>query len=92
MIKTGSREFSQDQENAAENIKNIKHIFIVISGKGGVGKTSVAVNTAYTLADMNCGTGILDIDLHGPNVAKMLGIEQEHLTSVDDTMQPYQIQ
>jgi Mrp family chromosome partitioning ATPase len=47
-----------------------------MSGKGGVGKTTVAVNLAYALSLSNKRVGILDIDIHGPNIAKMLGIER----------------
>ncbi len=47
---------------------------LVMSGKGGVGKTTVAVNLAREIAKKGYRTGILDTDLHGPNVAKMLGV------------------
>lgn len=47
---------------------------LVMSGKGGVGKTTVAVNLAREMANMGYRTGILDTDLHGPNVAKLLGV------------------
>jgi Mrp family chromosome partitioning ATPase len=48
---------------------------LVMSGKGGVGKTTVTVNLASKLADLGFKVGIMDTDLHGPNVAKMLGVE-----------------
>ena len=54
-----------------------KHKLIVMSGKGGVGKSTVATNVAYMLALKGKKTGILDIDLTGPSVPKMLGIDQE---------------
>ncbi|MFO7882977.1 MAG: Mrp/NBP35 family ATP-binding protein [Kosmotogaceae bacterium] len=57
-----------------ENIKSIKHKLLVMSGKGGVGKSTVAVNLAVALADEGYNVGLLDIDLHGPNVAMMLDI------------------
>lgn len=53
----------------------IKKKFMVLSGKGGVGKTSVAVNLAATLAARGKTVGILDADIHGPNIPKMLGVE-----------------
>ncbi|MFW6119345.1 MAG: Mrp/NBP35 family ATP-binding protein [Petrotogales bacterium] len=56
------------------NLKTIKHKLLVMSGKGGVGKSTVAVNLAVALADEGYDVGLLDIDLHGPNVAMMLGI------------------
>ena len=58
-----------------ENIQRIKHKIIVISGKGGVGKSTMSVNLAYGLAFSGKKVGILDIDIHGPSIAKMLGIE-----------------
>ncbi|NCC64635.1 MAG: ATP-binding protein [Spirochaetia bacterium] len=54
---------------------------LVMSGKGGVGKTTVTVNLANALVDSGCTVGILDTDLHGPNVAKMLGCEAGILTT-----------
>ncbi len=58
-----------------ETLAQIRHKIFVLSGKGGVGKSTVAVNLATSLAMRGYETGILDIDIHGPNVAKMLGIE-----------------
>lgn len=58
-----------------ETLAGIRHTVFVLSGKGGVGKSTVAVNLAVGLAERGFETGILDIDIHGPNVAKMLGLE-----------------
>ena len=52
----------------------IKHKFMVMSGKGGVGKTSTSVNLALALADRGHRVGIMDVDLHGPDVPRMLGL------------------
>jgi ATP-binding protein involved in chromosome partitioning len=60
-----------------ETLKNIKHTLLVISGKGGVGKTTVAVNLATGLARRGYSVGLLDVDIHGPNIAKMLGLDGE---------------
>lgn len=64
-----------------ETLTAIRHKVFVLSGKGGVGKSTVAVNLAASLAARGYETGILDIDIHGPNVSKMLGIEGWTLSS-----------
>ena len=65
----------QQEIRLAKNLSQIKHKIVVMSGKGGVGKSTVAANIAETLQAMGYKTGILDADIHGPNVPKMLGIE-----------------
>ena len=74
-----------------ENISRIKNKIIVMSGKGGVGKTTVAVNLAYGLALKGYKTGILDVDIHGPNIAKMLGIEKQRLGNSHLGMEPIEV-
>ena len=59
----------------AKNLGQIKHKIVVMSGKGGVGKSTVAANIAETLQKVGFKTGILDADIHGPNIPKMLGVE-----------------
>jgi Mrp family chromosome partitioning ATPase len=58
-----------------DNLSRIKNKVIVLSGKGGVGKSTVAVNLAYGFAIRGFKTGLLDVDLHGPSIAKMTNIE-----------------
>ena len=70
-------------EEINKNMAKIKHKIVVISGKGGVGKTTVAVNLAMSLASVGLRVGILDVDITGPNVAKMLGISPELKPRVD---------
>ena len=62
-----------------DNMSRIKHKILVLSNKGGVGKSSVAVNLACSLSEKGHKVGILDADLHGPSVAKMLGFEGKRL-------------
>ncbi|NHJ47371.1 MAG: Mrp/NBP35 family ATP-binding protein [Asgard group archaeon] len=58
-------------------LKDIEHVLVVASGKGGVGKTTVSVNLATSLAKRGFKVGILDADITGPNVPKMIGLEDE---------------
>ncbi|MCX8028389.1 MAG: Mrp/NBP35 family ATP-binding protein [Brevinematales bacterium] len=57
-----------------ENIKDVKNIVAVYSCKGGVGKSTVSVNLALSLAKYGSKVGLLDLDLHGPNIPLMLGL------------------
>ena len=56
------------------SLKKITHKLMIMSGKGGVGKSSVAANLAVTLSNKGLKTGLLDVDLHGPSVAGMMGL------------------
>ncbi|MDD5565513.1 MAG: Mrp/NBP35 family ATP-binding protein [Candidatus Omnitrophica bacterium] len=85
------REFIAQETRLKEKMAEIKRIFIVMSGKGGVGKTSVAVNLACALSFAGKRVGILDIDLHGPNIAKMLGIEGRLLRKAGSGIQPVSV-
>jgi ATP-binding protein involved in chromosome partitioning len=62
---------------------DVKHVILVLSGKGGVGKSTVAANLAMSLSNHGYQTGLVDLDIHGPNIPKMLGIEESKLTSLD---------
>jgi ATP-binding protein involved in chromosome partitioning len=53
---------------------NIQHKYLVLSGKGGVGKSSIAVNLAVWLSGKNKNVGLLDIDIHGPSIPKLLNL------------------
>jgi len=68
------KQIELENKKITENIHNIKHRIVVFSGKGGVGKTTVSVNLAYGLHLHGNKTGILDADVTGPNVPKMIGI------------------
>lgn len=78
-------------EKLKHNMGDIKHKILVLSNKGGVGKSSVAVNLSYALAEKGYRVGLLDADLHGPSVAKMLGFEGEKLTGKNGQIQPIQV-
>jgi Mrp family chromosome partitioning ATPase len=73
-----------DEKRLAETLSTIGRKLVVLSGKGGVGKSTVAVNLAVGLALKGKKTGLLDSDLHGPSVPKMLGLER-FVSSGDET-------
>ncbi|NOZ87193.1 MAG: P-loop NTPase [Deltaproteobacteria bacterium] len=79
---------NQRKERIKENLSRIKHKILVMSGKGGVGKTTVAVNLAVAFADMGKQVGLLDIDLHGPNAALMAGAADGSMAVVDEKIRP----
>ncbi|MHA1212679.1 MAG: Mrp/NBP35 family ATP-binding protein [Candidatus Heimdallarchaeota archaeon] len=74
---TGFPEIDPAKAKIMAALKDIDHVFVVASGKGGVGKTTIAVNLATSLAKRGFSVGILDADITGPNVPKMIGLEDE---------------
>jgi Mrp family chromosome partitioning ATPase len=76
-----SKKMADNNIKIMENLQKIKHKIVVMSGKGGVGKSTVATNLAFSLSMTGNEVGLLDVDIHGPNIPKMLGIEEEHLNA-----------
>lgn len=73
-----------DASNAiGRNLAGVKHKLMVMSGKGGVGKSTVAVNLAFGLARGGKRVGLLDADIHGPSVPRLLGLPNLPLTVND---------
>ncbi|HDS63035.1 MAG TPA: ATP-binding protein [Methanofollis liminatans] len=70
---------------------DVKHVILVLSGKGGVGKTTVSVNLASALANHGRNVGILDLDIHGPNIPKMVGAEGQKLMVMGNKIEPIHI-
>jgi len=71
-----------------KNIQNIKHKIVIMSGKGGVGKSTIATNLAFSLSMHGAEVGLLDVDINGPDIAKMLNIEDERLGADGDSIAP----
>ena len=69
----------------------IKHKIMVLSGKGGVGKSTVAVNLATSLAMAGKRVGLLDVDIHGPSVPKLLHLERSQISAREDAMLPVKV-
>jgi Mrp family chromosome partitioning ATPase len=80
----GAAAADQDTLALKENMARIAHKILVLSGKGGVGKSTVAANLAVALAARGLGTGLLDIDIHGPSAPKLLGLDGARLMATDD--------
>ena len=77
-----------DDEALKQQLKSIDRTLIVLSGKGGVGKSTVAVNLALSLALRGFRTGLLDVDIHGPSVPKLLNITSRSLGALDGKIVP----
>ena len=91
MADKGKPMISEKDFKLNESLSRIKHVIIVMSGKGGVGKSTLSVNLAMGLAMSGAQTGIMDIDIHGPNIPKMLHIEDEHIIGVEDGLMPVEV-
>jgi ATP-binding protein involved in chromosome partitioning len=77
----GSNIVAQVQQQAArlqQRLSHVHHIVGVVSGKGGVGKSAVTVNLATACAMRGLRVGVLDVDINGPSIAKMLGVRSYH--------------
>jgi Mrp family chromosome partitioning ATPase len=81
----------EEDQKILEKLKDIKHKIVVMSGKGGVGKSTVAANLAIALADKGKKVGLLDMDLTGPNIPKMLGVEDERLMGTEEGILPVKV-
>lgn len=82
----------QENENLAQALRKIRYKIFIMSGKGGVGKSSVTVNLGAALSEMGFRTGILDVDIHGPSVPRLLGIEEGNVSQVEnDQIMPIKV-
>lgn len=72
-------------------MSNVKNIFIVLSGKGGVGKSTVSVMLSYALAELNYKVGLLDVDVCGPSIGLMLGIKKMNVFKSENGWRPIEI-
>ncbi|OPX64795.1 Mrp/NBP35 family ATP-binding protein [Methanoregula sp. PtaB.Bin085] len=70
---------------------DVHHVILVLSGKGGVGKSTVSTNLASALAGHGRQVGLLDLDIHGPSIPTMLGIENHHPTVFGRTIEPVRV-
>jgi len=80
-----------EQEQIRQRVRRIKHQIVVLSGKGGVGKSTVAVNLAVSLALSGKSVGLLDIDIHGPSIPKILNLEGRTVQATGETILPVEM-
>jgi len=92
MPETQCQKPAMDNTKIEEGMAKIKNKIVVMSGKGGVGKSTIATNLAYSLSMRGANVGIMDIDMHGPNIPKMLNIEDAMPGGIEEgKMLPIQV-
>ena len=77
-----------ERQQIYQRLCRIKHKIIVLSGKGGVGKSSIAVNLAVALSMSGKKTGLMDIDVHGPSIPKLLNLNGSSIGIKDNVIYP----
>jgi Mrp family chromosome partitioning ATPase len=81
----------QQKKERSSALDKIGYKILVLSGKGGVGKSTVAANLAIALTGKGRKVGLLDVDVHGPSIPKLMGLEGRQLTSDSNTVIPVSI-
>ncbi len=89
--KDESEEEFEDRRKLQSRLCRVRHKVIVLSGKGGVGKSTVAVNLATALMMSGKHVGLLDVDIHGPSIPTMLGLERETIQGSEEGLLPIDI-
>jgi Mrp family chromosome partitioning ATPase len=81
-------ERSLEREALTEKMRHIGTKVLVLSGKGGVGKSTVAAHLAVALAEAGKRVGLLDVDIHGPSIPRLLGLEGRTTVGSDEGIEP----
>lgn len=87
----GDTKNAQQDQQIEAFLAGVRHKLLVMSGKGGVGKSTVAANLALTLSSQGYKVGLLDADLHGPSIAGLFGVTGIPLNTIGNCLQPYLI-
>ena len=86
--KAGNSGQTEQQAKIASNMSAIKHRIAIVSGKGGVGKSTVTAGLAYNLAKRGFKVGVLDADVSGPNIPHLLNVENEKMQGSQEGLLP----
>ncbi len=89
--REGKKRMMEQEEAVKARMEKVKHKIMVMSGKGGVGKTTVAANLAFALGMRGLDVGLMDADIHGPDVPKIQGIEDKRPEVSEDKMLPISV-
>lgn len=89
-LNESDKEF-EERQALQSRLCRIKHKIVVMSGKGGVGKSTVAVNLAMALSLAGKKVGLLDVDIHGPSVPTMLGLEGLPVEGSEEGIVPVEV-
>ena len=89
--KNESPEAFEERRQLQSRLCRIGHRVVVLSGKGGVGKSTVSVNLAMGLIKAGKRVGLMDVDVHGPSIPTMLGLEQVEMKAVKEGMLPVEL-
>lgn len=81
----------QEQIQLSGRMRHIKHKIMILSGKGGVGKSTVSTNLAFALSHAGKRVGLLDVDIHGPSIPKMLNLESSRVMASDNALLPVEL-
>jgi Mrp family chromosome partitioning ATPase/predicted Fe-Mo cluster-binding NifX family protein len=87
---TTNQEMEIQSQKMNQFLQHVSHKIVVMSGKGGVGKSTVATNLAVFLSNQGHKVGLLDVDVHGPSISGLLGLTGLKLDILGDRIQPYQ--
>ncbi len=78
----------EQKRKVRESMAQVDHKIVVLSGKGGVGKSTAAANLAWALAESGSQVGLLDVDIHGPSIPVLLGLQNKRLAGDGERLTP----